>query len=184
MENNNNIMTVAMTTGAKLALALIVLSVLLYAVGVLYVDGMSFIFFGLIIIGAIYGTKSYRENQCDGIISYGRALGYATLFITLSAIIVATYDFVFANFIETTHIEKILEKQEIAMQKTGLDDEQIIMQIEATKLYYNQKTFAIFSFFKIAFTGFIVALITSIFLKKEGSGFDAAMKNINENEDD
>ncbi|MEA3443559.1 MAG: DUF4199 domain-containing protein, partial [Bacteroidota bacterium] len=134
-----------------------------------------------IIAGIIYGTKNYRDNFQNGIITYARALGTGTLIVLFAGVFQGLYTYVFVTFVDTEYFDKIVEQTIIASQERGLSDDQIEATLKMSNMMRTPIILSISTILGSAFMGFIFSLITSIFLKKEGDGFEQAMSEINEN---
>ena len=180
-QKSENFLKSTMTSGAVLGLALILHSVVLYTFDATLVKGMNFIGWAIIVAGIVYGTKNFRDNFQNGIISYGRALGTGTIITVFAGFIQGFYMYIFVNYIDIEYFDRLIEQTVILYQEGGLTDEQIEASLEMSEIMRTPVALALSTIFVSAFLGFIISLLTSIFLKKEGDGFEQAMNQIKEN---
>ena len=157
----------AMNYGAMVGLVLIIVSVLFYMLGKSESSIQNWIGYAVIIFGIVIGTQNYRDNVLGGYITYSQCLSSGTLIAFFTAIITAFYTYIFFTFIDASLIEILLDKQEIAMEEKGMDDEQIEMMMGYTRRFMTPFWMSFFSLLSYIFMGFIFSLITSIFLKRK-----------------
>lgn len=180
-KQNENLFKSTMTSGAFLGVALILFSVVVYVFNMTLKPGVSFISYVIILVGIIYGTKTYRDNFLKGIMKYSTALATGTLIVIFAGVISGLYSYIFVSYIDPGYFDKIIEQTIITYQEQGLTDEQIESAVSMTSAMRTPLFFALGSLLGSAVMGFIFSLITSIFLKKEGDSFNQAMNEIKEN---
>ncbi len=180
-KENENLFKSTMTSGAVLGLGLILFSVLLYIFDLTAKAGISAISYIIIIVGIIYGTIHYRDNFQNGVITYARALGTGTLVVLFAGFLQACYSYILVTIIDPEFMDKLIEEQIIQYQERGMSDDEIESTLAFTEIFRNPVVMSIFAFFGSVSMGFIISLITSIFLKREGDGFEQAMNEIKEN---
>ncbi|MCF8374465.1 MAG: DUF4199 domain-containing protein [Bacteroidales bacterium] len=180
-KQNEKLFKSTMTSGAILGVGLILYSVIVYVFNAATKPGVSVISYAIILAGIIYGTKNYRDNVLNGTIKYSTALGVGTLIAIFAGIISGLYNYIFVSYIDPGYFDKIVEQTIITYQEQGYTDEQIEGIIAMSNAMRKPILFAATSIFGSAIIGFILSLITSIFLKKEGDGFNEAMNEIKEN---
>jgi len=167
-----------MNFGAIAGLAIIIVSVLLYFLNIQENTFVAIFIYIVLISVIIFDTKHFKNNVQNGNITYGRALGTGTTISFFASIIVAFYMFVFLKFIDSDAMGKMYSIMEDKMYEQGLPDDQIEMALEMTKKFTTPFTIAIGTVFSYTFWGFIFSLITSAFLKKKSNSYDAAMAEI------
>lgn len=163
----------AMNYGAMVGLVLIIVSVLFYILGKSDSGMQTWIAYAVIIAGIVIGTQNYRDNVLGGYISYSQCLSSGTLITFFTAIITAFYTYIFFTFIDASLIDMILEKQMIAMEEQGMDDEQIEMAMSYTRKFMTPLWMSVIGLLFYTFMGFIFSLITSIFLKRKDDSFES-----------
>ncbi len=179
-EKSTSVFKVGLTNGIILGLALIIYSVLLYVLDLnlnKYLGNVSFLIMIAIIV---YGTISYRKNTLNGIMSYGQALGLATIIIVFGVFLSSIYEYIFITIIDPGHLDKVLAAAEEQLLQQGLSDDQIEMALSIQKKMMKPVIVSIMAFIGTVIIGFIISLITSAFLKKEGDPYQAAMQDIEE----
>ncbi len=179
MKNKKNIFwKTALTHGAILGVVYVLYSILLYLLDLNFEKWASWANYLIMIIAIIWATKSYRDNIEKGHISYSKALGYGVVVVFSSTIISALYIYIFMKYIDTDLIEKMFVMMENELMKKGLQDEEIEMAVEINKKFMSPASLALISIPTMTFVGFIISLITSIFLKKENNSFESQMNEI------
>ncbi len=184
MEKKKSKMVHSMTYGLVIGIAIIIYSLLLYITGADVYNQKSsarflnWVSYLILLAGIIYSTVNYRDKELEGTISYSGALGYGTLIGLFSGVVTALYTIVFFKFIAPDVLEHILDTSRQAMEEQKMPEEQITKAIEITKkVMLPMMVFTIILF--NTFFAFVFSLITSIFLKKEGTPFNDAMKGVN-----
>ena len=178
MKKENILLPTAMTHGAIMGLVLIIFSVFMYMLEVPTTSKVNWLSY-IIIIGGIYlGQKNYRDKQMNGSIRYGQALGYAVLMSVFAGILVGIYQLILNKFIDPGLIERQFELAEEMYLNQGYTEAQVDQMIGMSRRFTTPVGLAFMSTLGFAIMGLIFALITSIFIKKEGDGFSAAMEEI------
>ncbi len=178
MNENSTFWKSSITNGVILAIVLIIYSVLLYILDLSTNKSLGYITYLFLIVGLWWFTKSYRDNNLGGNISYGQALGYATIIIVVAALISSIYSYVFLKYIDPSLIDKMAALGEEEMLKQGMSDEQIEMTQSMSKKFMKPGLMNIMGFLGTVLIGFIIALITSAIVKKEGDPYKTAMKEV------
>ena len=130
--------------------------------------------------GFILGTKAFRDHELNGNISYGRALGYSVVILTVATLISIIYSYLMMTVIDPDMVNKIQAIGEEKMLERGMTDEQIEMAQKMNSKFMSPGIMMTFAFVGMMIFGTILALITSAFVKKEGDPYNAAMEDINE----
>lgn len=172
MENKPSKMKSALNYGAMFGLALLVLNLLNYVLEMYDSTIMTILGSVVGIGGLVYGIKKYRDEVCDGVISYGSALGYGVLIALFAGIIVAVGNYTYWGFVDDGFIQFTMEQNEEKLYEAGLPDEQIEMQLEMSQKFMSPGIMSIFGLLGQVFMAFIISLIAAAFLKKEPESFD------------
>ncbi|NMD00287.1 MAG: DUF4199 domain-containing protein [Bacteroidales bacterium] len=168
----------SMNFGAMNGASIMIVSLLIYIIGIQQNLFISFIIYGLNIFFIVYGTKHLRDQFQNGQISYGKALGSGTLISLFMSILVAFFIFLFFKFIATDELEKIFAQTEERLYNQGMSEDQIEMAMQMTRKMTTPLTMAIGTIFSYTFMGFIFSLITSSFIKKNGESYQQIMNEI------
>ena len=164
--------------GLIFGLVNIVFAVLVYVFDVVTMGMFAGFFIGLIslliiVVALIWSGRHYRNTYNGGYIKYPQALMLAAMVVVVSTLLVFCYDVVFRTVIEPGYDERI--KTEMTqrtvqyMTEKGVPDDQIDKVIDNMNAQ-QPKPLAIkllWSFLGPLIFGFVVALITSLFVMKK-----------------
>ncbi len=123
----------------------------------------------IMIGGIVLATRTYRDQEQGGYISYGRALGTGTLTVLFASVITAFFTLALFTVIDPGLMDRMMTMREMAMYESGLSDDQIDMAMNMAERFASPAILSLSGFAGSVFIGFIFSLITSIFLKKEGN---------------
>ena len=161
--------------GAYLGLALIVISFIVYILGLEEQKSIiPSLLNNFLMIGAvIYSVTIYRDNFNNGFISYGQSLKLGTSVVFFASVILAFYTFIFVTFINPEYLENILKvaEQEILNSDPEISDENLDMALSMTQKMLQPQWMITLSVLGGTFMGFFYSLIISFFVKKEDSNF-------------
>ncbi len=174
----NSFLKNSMNFGALCGLVIIILSLLLYLLSLTSTWFNSIVLFLVLIFFIFIGTKYYRDQYSNGIISYGRSVGSGVLISLFMSIVVAFYIFMFFKFIAPDELDKMIELQGKQLSDKGMSEEQIEMAIELAKRLTNPTTMALGTIFSYTFWGTTFSLIIAAFVKKSGKSQQQMMEEI------
>ena len=124
----------------------------------------------LLILVIVMAQKEHRDNELNGRMTFGRALGVGVLVSLFAGILGAIYTFVFMNFIlSPVEMEKFIG---MAMEKgresssVELSDDAIEMQEKMVRFMFKPLILAGMGIFGTTFTGAIISLITGAIIHK------------------
>ena len=157
----------AMTNGLYMGLGLILNSVLFYVNGNPFVPATGYVAYVIIIAAIVWTMYSFRKNDPEAGLSYGRALGLGTLTSLFASLILAFFTYVLFKIVDKTLIEKFLVFLEEQLIKSGIKDNQIDLVMPMYKKMMTPLTYSLSQVFSITLWGFIFSLIISLFFKKE-----------------
>ena len=158
---------VGMKYGLIYGVALIGVSLIFYLMGTnLESKVPQFLSYGVLLAVIIMGTKSYRDDDLGGYISYGKSVGTGIVIAFFGSIILAFYMYLFFAFIDPAMADKILEMAEQQMMEKGLPDDQVEMAIEMQKKFITPGWMFAFTILGYTFMGLILSLVTSIFIRR------------------
>ncbi len=162
-----------MTYGLILGLALIFIHLVQYVLDIYKASMLiSLINYGVIIGAIIYGTIRFRDDEMQGNISYGKAVGFGILISLFASIIYGFYFFLLTTFIDPNYMEGVYAMLEELYLDKGMSEDQVEMAIEMAKKFQSPMMLLFSSIFGFVFMGTLFSLITSIFLKKEKPLFE------------
>lgn len=162
----------AMKWGFYTGVGLIGFSLLFYILDTIPNNGWQFLAYFILFGGIFWGSKTYRDTELGGFISYGKALRTGVLISLFASIIMALYLFVFLSFIDPDQMQKALEIAEQDMLDKNYSDQQIEMGMEMARKFSTPSMLAIGSILIYTFVGFMLSLFTSIGIKKNKPFFE------------
>ncbi len=163
-----------------LAFATIAINLIFYLINPKSAGG-TWSFIGIIqllisFVASIYilyaATKVRRDQDLDGVISYGKSLGFMMQMALPAALIISFYTFIFFAYINPELLVKIWETQAEQMANSGKSDEEIEHTMKMAQLFNSPAAMTFFGAIGSMFQLFIFALIASIFTKKEPVTFE------------
>jgi hypothetical protein len=175
--NNPNIIKSTMTSGAILGGGLLVYTVILYMTNLTFAKGLGYISYLIMIGGIILGIKNYRDNEQQGFISYGRALGVGMLTVAFASVIMALFTYILYKFIDPGLAEKSLETARNQMLENNMKDDQIEMAQNITRKLMTPAILAFGTILAYSFFGLVFSLIIAAFMKKDKNIFTESAQN-------
>ncbi len=128
--------------------------------------------YGILTLGIIVGTKSYREHVLNGRLSYGQGLGSGTLISFFCAILISFFTFLYLKFVDASMIDLIMKEAEKSMIEKNMTDEQIEQGLTMFRKFQTPGFIALIGIFSYTLMGFVISLVTSAFLKKGNDNFE------------
>lgn len=180
MEQKSTFWKSAMVYGLYLALVLTLFSVILYVSGLILNTKVGYVSIVLTIAGIVIAQINYRNRELNGVISYGQAVGFGVAIMLFAGIVTALYTIVLYTFIDPSLIDQMKAVQEEAMLGKGMSEDQIEAAMSMTSKMMTPAWMSIMGLFGSVFSGTIVSLLTSIFVKKQPNedAFDEAMEDV------
>lgn len=117
-------------------------------------------------------AKVRRDQDLEGVMSYGKSLGFMMQMALPAALIISFYTFIFFAYINPELLVKIWETQAEQMANSGKSDEEIERTMKMAQLFNSPIAMTFFGAIGSMFQLFIFALIASIFTKKEPVTFE------------
>lgn len=135
MEQKSTLLKSALVYGLYAGLISILLSVIIWAGGLLESLGM----WGSALIGIlslvvtliilIIFTRMYRDKELGGVITFGQAFQFGILVIVVSIIVSSIYTFIFQSFIDPDYMVRVMQsiqdKTLAYLERMGASDAQI-----------------------------------------------------------
>jgi hypothetical protein len=158
----------ALTYGLLIGILLIVIQLVFYFAGIMTSKYSGWISYVVIMGGIFLATKAWRDEGKGGYITYGQALGFGTLTIFFASILVAIYIFLFYKFIDPAAMNLLYEaaEQKIIDKNPNITDAELDMALSISQRLMKPGFMAFSSILNYTFLGFVMSLITSIFIKK------------------
>lgn len=168
-EKSTSTFKFALMYGLMTAAAVIVLDLIFYVMEV-PMETFNIRLLGMVayIGGMVWGASVYKKEIGNGFMTYGKAFSVSYIIAIITALIVSIYTFVFVEFFDPSIIAEILDKSEQTMLDQGnMTDAQIDQALEFTAKFTSPIMMGIMAFITSAIIYAIVALVSSIFVKKE-----------------
>ena len=185
MEQRSTFWRSAMTYGLYLGISLIVYNVILYIIGKNLDSSLAWITYLIIAAGVIYSQIGYRNRDLGGYISYSTSLGFGVAVMICAGLIQSVYSVILFTYINPNLLDQLRTMQEEAMLQQGVPEDQIETLTDMMTKFRSPVFLAISSLFGFALFGFVISLITSIFVKKTDDGndaFDEVMEEVKKEE--
>ena len=164
MEESTPIWKNAFTHGLILGLGLTITTIMLYATDMMFNPSMSLLYYIVIVAVIVLGTKKQKAID-EGELSYGKALGTGTVISVAGAIIFSMFFYILYTYIDSGLIDKYLYVIEESLTQQGYTDSEIETSMNAVKMISSPALLAFGNLFNYSLIGFVLSLITSIFLK-------------------
>jgi hypothetical protein len=170
----------AMEWGLYIGLAIIVLTTVYYISDSYMAKSRGWIEYLVYAAGIVMCALAYKKTLTENdTFAYGRALGLGVATMLFASIIMALFTFIFFTYVAPELLDEMILTAEEALLQAGLPDSMIEQQMNIQRLIMRPLPLSIMTIFGTVFTGLIISLITSIFMRiKPASGFDNAMNEI------
>jgi hypothetical protein len=169
-----SILKPAMNYGLIIGVFLVAFSVIQWSLNLMMNKSMSWSIYLLMIVCLYIFAKKYRDDHLGGYISYGKALGFSVLTLAFASFIFGFYNFILYKFIDPGLADMIFEKsrEQMLENNTELSEEQIDTALSFSRKFMTPAALFIGTMLSTVFFGFIISLITSIFVMKKDKSFD------------
>jgi cobalamin synthase len=165
-EKKSSVWKSAMTYGLYYAIFSIVLSVIIYAAGLMMSKPVSYVTMAIMIVVVVLIQLHYRKSL-GGYITYGQSLAISVLSMLCTAIPIAIFTYILYKYIDPGLLEQIkMATEEKMLAKGNLSQEQVDAAMTITSKFQTPVTIAFGQIVSLPLMGLIIGLITSIFIKK------------------
>jgi hypothetical protein len=171
----------AMTWGALVGGVLAIELLIAYFANTYFSPYRTYVDWAIYIAGIYLGTNSFKKLiPKKAPFTYGSALGFGTSIMLFAGIVTGVVTFMVYKF-DVDFMDAFLVNVEEVLLNSGLSDSLIEQQIKLQKQMMTPTYIAFSQTFNVVFYGFLICLLSSIFLKKKNSGgFDEAMNELDE----
>ena len=168
MENQKSSATQTMLNyGLILGFVSILMSVGIYAMGMIYEQGMVVMLVSFVIMAVVIflGLKNFKTG--NGSLTLGEALKFELGIALISAVIALIYQQIFINFIEPDFMANMMKvgEQKMLEQNPNMTDEQIEMARGMQEKMSGPLVGIAMGIIGSLFFGFIISLIEGLILK-------------------
>jgi len=155
--------------GMILGLVSVLMSVVIYAMGLIYEQDWKVALLSFIIMAVItfMGLKKFKEGN-NNLLSLGQALKIGLGIALIGGIIGVLYNQIFINFIEPDFMENMMKvgEQKMLEQNPNMTDEQLEVAKGMQEKMSSPLIGAAFGIIGSLFFGFIISLIEGLILKR------------------
>lgn len=123
--------------------------------------------FAIFVAAIVVVQLDFRNKKLGGFITYGQAVKIGFLSMLFTSFIMAIYMFIYLSYINPGEIAQQLLDAQQEIYNYGLSPEQEAQSLKMQDYIHTPITYAVFTIVAYAIIGILVALITSIFIKKE-----------------
>ncbi len=169
MDTNVSPWKANLNSGVIIALIGIVWTLGAYFMDVLLSPAQGYVYLVVFAVLLFIFVKSYRDNHLGGFMTYGQALGAGVIIALYAAIIGAVFAYILYTVIDPGLIEKTLAITEQKLIDKGMPEAAIEQGMSINKKIMTPPIMAAMSIVQGVFMSFLIMLILSIFLKKEGN---------------
>ncbi len=166
-EKRPTLFSSSISYGIYTGIALIVYSVIIYVLDLTFEKWTSWLNYAILLAGIILSTLQYRNKILGGYISYGQALGFGVLLSLWASILSGIYTFAFYQFIDPEALNQLKIIMEETYLERGLSPQQVEQAMKVSAFTMKPIIMGLILIPTLTFWGFVMSLITSIFLKNE-----------------
>lgn len=180
METNKKTLFLnSLTFGALTGIALILLSTLIYLLGMDNKSPLQYLTYVIFIVGIAWGTKYYKDVNLRGFISYGTSFLSGFYIGIIAGAIASVFTFILVKWVDPIIINKILEQAEEKLIEKYPDwpQQQLDSAMAMTKKFTTPVWMASLSFLSNTIVSVILSLIIAIFMKKKDESFEGFVEN-------
>jgi len=179
MEQKPQFWKSAMHYGLYLGLVLVVFNTIINAMGN---SGkfLGWIQWVIITAGVYISQYQFRNSELNGFISYSKCLKLGIVVMMCASIFVSLHTFVHINYIDPDYLEKMKIEVEEVMLQNNIPEDKVEAMSESFSIMRTPGMIIFSGLLGFAFFGFIISLITSIFIMKndDNNAFERDMKGI------
>lgn len=163
-----NIMKSAMKSGAILGI-LFSINFLLSIPTNTFTDILSYFVVAAILFVTYRLSVQFRDKECEGYITYGKAFTFILLSFFYASIISAFVKLIYFQFINTDFLPNFFNEYMLTLESIGYPVELVE---DTMRSLFKPASFSLLSISANLFSGVFVGLIMSAFVKKEKSIFE------------
>jgi hypothetical protein len=125
----------------------------------------------IVILVMLYRISiQFRDTECEGTISYGKAFSHILLIFFYAALISTVVKFIYLRFIDQTYLETIYQETMKALEAMKFPTN--TPEMEQAEKMFKPLNFSLLYIWSNMLLGTIVGLIMAAFIKKEKSPFE------------
>ena len=149
-----------------LAAAVIVYSLLLFLLDLSANSFLPYLSYIIFVAALFIASKTYRDKHSNGFITYGKSVNVGFLTGLFASIIIGIYTYFYFAYIDPgAYLEQLALMEEKYIQ-SGMSDNQIDQALALAERFQKPWISAFFAIIGNAVIGLFLALIVSIFVKR------------------
>ena len=141
---------------------------------------LTLLHWAVMIAAVFYSIKTWRDNYNGGFISYGQALGFGFRTMFFASVSYGFDSMIYMTWINPDSVNEALTAVEEGYFQLGFTDEQIEQYMEMAQKMQTPGWQMFTTILGTTFSGFIISLIVSLFVKKDDDPFRSAMSGVTE----
>ena len=161
----------ALKWGAITGVASILLSTLLYLTDQTGNQGVASLIYLIPIAGLVLAMREYKQLN-DNYMSYGEGLGLGALVGAVSGLLSSTYSVIYMTFIDSTVMQRTMDKMREKYEEQGMDDAQIDKIMEMSQSFQSPGLLFIFGVLGTIFLSVVFSLVIAAVLRRNKPVFD------------
>jgi len=169
MESTPSIWKTCLKYGLILGLVSIVFSVLIYMFDLTFATWTIIPSLLLSFIVLFLLQRSYRDTYNNGFITYGKSLGVGVVIFIYASVIIAIYTYLLYTVIDPGMIDKQMAMAADKMVAKGIPEASMDAALKMQEKMLKPWIISLMGIFTTIFYGFILSLISSIFVAKQGN---------------
>jgi hypothetical protein len=169
MESTPSIWKTCLKYGLILGLVSIVFSVLIYMFDLTFATWTIIPSLLLSFIVLFLLQRSYRDTYNNGFITYGKSLGVGVVIFIYASVIIAIYTYLLYTVIDPGMVDKQMAMAADKMVAKGIPEASMDAALKMQEKMLQPWIISLMGIFTTIFYGFILSLISSIFVAKQGN---------------
>jgi uncharacterized membrane protein SpoIIM required for sporulation len=118
-------------------------------------------------VAIIYlGMKARRDEELGGYMSYSKALGFGSIMVLFSALVLSVYAYIHMSFVDPEGIDRVMKEVKEQMILKNSSEEEMEMSLSMMRKMKSPAFTVPLSFVGSFIWGFILSLIIAIFVRK------------------
>ncbi len=160
---------IALNYGLMLALGTIVVSVIVYVMGMHLEQPwwQSLLNFIIMTTAIVYGLKAFKKDG-DGFMTLGEAIKTGLAISLIAGIVGSIFTFLFVTVIEPDFVTQMLEvtREKMIEDNPQMTEDQLEMAMGMTEKFMSPWIMTAFGIIASLFFGFIISLIAGLIMKQ------------------
>ncbi len=114
-----------------------------------------------------WATKSHRDNELNGSITFGKAFSVGFLTVLVMSVIGAIFTIIYLKFIDPGILVEAEQKMEAQMAERNMSEEEMEQALKMGKMFIQPAAMAAMGFLFNLILGSVISLITAAIFQRE-----------------